>query len=261
MRRALTVLATSGLAALSLAACNVPAPGTTPASPTPAASPTVSVADAKETLSKAAMELGKTSYQLTLVAGPISGTGALDSVGRQGQLTLTLFTGSATAEVETVLIDADMWLKLKGVPGVPDKWLHLDTARLPEDSALGIRPGKLDPVNAEKLVDAITSVDSRGSGQFIGKLDLTKVSDSAVVDRATVETLGERATAVPFEATVDAQGRLTNLKLDLGTVDGLPLRVNATYRDFGTRVAPTRPAASDVIEAPAAVYQLLGAGA
>jgi hypothetical protein len=256
-----TALAAFGLAALSLAACNVQAPGTAPATPTPSASPTVSVADAKDTLSKAAMELGKTSYQIMLTAGPVSGTGALDPVGQQGQLTLTLFTGSATAQLETVLIAADMWLKVKGIPGVPDNWLHLDTARLPADSALGIRPGKLDPVNAEKLVGAITSVDSRGSGQFTGKLDLTKVSDSAVVDRATVDTLGERATAVPFEATVDAQGRLTNLKLDLGTVDGLPLRVNVTYRDFGTRVAPTRPAANDVVEAPAAVYQLLGAGA
>jgi hypothetical protein len=246
--------------ALATAACNVNGVGGgAGATPSASASPTaMSEAAAKAALSKAATELGKTSYKIMLTAGPISGTGAMDPAGGKGQLTLTLFTGSANAQLETVLISADMWLKVNGVPAVPDKWLHLDTAKLPADSALGVRPGKLDPVNAEKLISAIAKIESKGNGQFTGTVDLTKMSDSAIIDRATVDTLGDRAKAVPFEAAIDAQGRLTNLKMDLGTVDGIPIKVNVTYRDFGSAVSPTQPAASDVVEAPDAVYQLLG---
>ncbi|HZN75496.1 MAG TPA: hypothetical protein VFC00_28010 [Micromonosporaceae bacterium] len=258
--RWLATLGVSSLVALALAtgACNVTAGGTG-ATPTPSASPTaMSEADAKAALQKAAVELSKTSYKIQLAAGPVSGNGAMDPVGKNGQLTLNLFMGSATAKLDTVLIGADMWLKTDGIPVVPDKWLHLDTARLPDDSPLGVRPGRLDPVNSEKLFDAATKIENVGRGQFKGTVDLTKLSSSAIVDRATVETLGDRAKAVPFEATIDDQGRLTNFKMDLGTVDNVPMKVNVTYSDFGTSVSPTKPAASDVMEAPEAVYNLLG---
>jgi len=255
------LLAAASLAGLVVgtAACNVTSPGGAPASPSPSAAASADAGDAKEALSKAAMELGKTSYQVDVVAGPVSSKGAMDPVGQQGTMTTTLFTGSANATLETTLIGADMWLKITGLPAVPNKWLHLDTAKLPEDSALGIRPGKLDPANTDRMIESITTIERAGASGYRGTLDLTKASTSAIIDKATVDTLGDRAKAVPFTAMVDAQGRLTNFTMDLGMVEGVPVKVNVTYRDFGAKVSPTRPAATDVVEAPDAVYQLLGA--
>jgi hypothetical protein len=255
--RRLATLSVSILAALSFsaAACNVTGSGGATASPTPSATPAV---DAKEALSKAATELGRTSYRVNLTVGPASGTGALDPAAQQGQTSMSVFAGSTTLKVDTVLVGADMWVKLGGVPGVPDKWLHLDTSRLPESSGLGIRPGQLDPAGADKLIDAIATVEPVGPDQYRGTIDLTRASDSPAVDKATLDALGDRAKAVPFEATLDAQGRLTNLKLDLGQIEGVPAKVDVRYSDFGTAVSVTRPPAADVVEAPEAVYQLLG---
>src|SRR4030095_5758333 len=65
--------------AVATGSCNVTAGGTG-ATPTPSASPTaMSEADAKAALQKAAVELSKTSYKIQLVAGPVSGNGAMDA--------------------------------------------------------------------------------------------------------------------------------------------------------------------------------------
>lgn len=258
--RRLATTSVSFLAALSLAtaACNATGPGSATATPTPSGSATS--VDARQALAGAVTEMGKTSYKVSLTAGPASGTGSMDPTGQQGQLAMSVFAGSTTMKIDTVLAGPDMWVKLTGIPAIPDKWLHLDAKRLPEGAGvgLGVRPGQLDPARADRLVAAVTDVQQTGTGTFKGTLDLTRATGSGALDKSTVDALGDRARSIPFEATVDAQGRLTNFKLDLGQVRGISMKVDVTYSDFGAPVTVTRPAAADVVEAPEAVYTVLG---
>ena len=68
--------------------------------------------------------------------------------------------------------------------------------------------------------------------------------------------MGTKAQAVPFTATVDDQGRLSALKIDLSTVDAALSPVQTTYSDYGTTVTVTRPDPAQTTEAPDSVYQL-----
>ncbi|HET8660964.1 MAG TPA: hypothetical protein VFM55_18455 [Micromonosporaceae bacterium] len=259
--RRLAAIGVSALAALSfaIAGCDATGGGTGGATPTTAA-PSSPEPEPKEALAKAVTELSKTSFKVNMGIGPLRSTGAMDPGAQQGQLSMAISTGAANVTIETVLSGPDMWVKAAGIPGSTDKWMHLDTSKLPANSALGVRPGQLDPAGAQRLVGSIATVERTGPGRYTGTLDLTKAVDQNVVGKSTLDELGDRAKAVPFEATVDAQGRLTNLKLSLGTIQGIPTVIDVTYSDFGTPVSVTKPAPAEVVEAPPAVYQLLGSG-
>lgn len=257
--RRLAAIGVSALAALSFAitACDAEGTGTGTATPTTAA-PSSPAPDAKEALAKAVTELSKTSFKVNMAIGPMRSTGAMDPGAQQGQMSVAISSGAASVTIETVLSGPDMWIKATGIPGATNKWMHLDTSKLPKNSALGVRPGQLDPAGAQRLVDSIATVERTGEGRYRGTLDLTKATDQSVVNKSTLDQLGDRAKAVPFEATVDAQGRLANLKMDLGLLQGIPTVIDVTYSDFGAPVTVTKPAANDVVEAPAEVYQFLG---
>ena len=70
-----------------------------------------------------------------------------------------------------------------------------------------------------------------------------------------VESLGDSAKAVPFEATLDGQGRLSTLDTTM-KVNGTDVSSHTTFSDYGTKVTATRPAASEVGEAPESFYRI-----
>jgi hypothetical protein len=63
--------------------------------------------------------------------------------------------------------------------------------------------------------------------------------------------LGEVATRIPFEATVDEQDRLVSMKVEIPDNP-----VTATYSDFGTTLATTAPASAEPL--PDHLYGMLG---
>ena len=71
-----------------------------------------------------------------------------------------------------------------------------------------------------------------------------------VMNRA-VAALKDKASAVPFEATVDDKGRIASFKILVPGSD--PWTV--TYSDYGTPVAVRKPGSP--VAAPAALYELL----
>ena len=62
--------------------------------------------------------------------------------------------------------------------------------------------------------------------------------------------LGERAAAVPFTATVDAQGRLVRYRIELSGEPGKTSALDLTYADFGLPVSAEKPAAGLIGEDP-----------
>jgi hypothetical protein len=168
-------------------------------------------------------------------------------------------------EMEFILIEDESWMKLdlgglvlpgfEGLSG--DKYMHVDRSKIAEIEGLQIDADNVDPTGAELLVEAITDVKKTGEGTYSGTIDLSKTTDVGFVDEAIVTALGEQAKAVQFEAKLDAEGRLSELTAKVpaaGDVKAHELKI--TYFDYGSATPPQKPAASDVVEAPATLYEM-----
>ena len=160
-----------------------------------------------------------------------------------------------SSSVDLRSIGQDAWLQATGVPGVEaGKWLHIDGARLAGTSFDALPDG--DAAGAGKFVERMADVTSSGDGSYRGTIDLTKVAGSGGV---SVDVLGGKGNAVPFTATVDDQGRLAKLTIDLSSIDPQLGTMTTTYSDFGAPVTVAQPPAAEVVEAPESLLQALGA--
>jgi hypothetical protein len=99
-------------------------------------------------------------------------------------------------------------------------------------------------------------VQSTATRHFSGTLDLTKGTTAGMIGQADIDRLQSKLKAVPFTATTDTQGRISNLKIDLSTVDPSLASVQSEFSDYGTTVTVNRPDPAQVVEAPDSVYQL-----
>jgi hypothetical protein len=212
-------------------------------------------------LAQAAAKLSESTFKLTTTAGPnTSVTGVMDPPNKLGQTKLTTTVQNTTVTIESIMAGEDIYLKISGLPeGLSSKWLHVDVQRLSPDSQLGFTPGEFDPASTERVLKTATDVRQVGANTFVGTLDLTKLTGVATLGSKTVVSLGDEATAVPFEATTDAQGRLIMMKIDLPKIAGESARpIETRYSDFGAPVNIQKPPASEVVEAPDLVYKTLG---
>lgn len=253
-------------ATFGLAGCGTGTPSGTAsggATGSPTASSAADPAAAAE-LAAAVTKLGTESFSFTTVSGTQTNvSGAIDPAAGVGRTTVKVASASPSpgisADMEMRMVDKDLYLMLgKGVlPGIGGTWLHIDGARLPNGNQFGLRPGAKDPAGTAAFLESATDVRRGNAGVYTGTLDLSKVdqTNAAIGTRALGE-LGDGAKRVPFQATVDGQGRLTELKMTLNLATGSQDLVTR-YADFGAPVGVTRPT-SDVTEAPDSVYALLG---
>jgi hypothetical protein len=161
--------------------------------------------------------------------------------------------------VATRVLGTDMYMKMDmgdaALPGMdPKSWMHLDIAKLPANNSLGLKPGEFDPVGAAKFLRAVATAEQVDADTIKGTMDLTKADGAGGIEGKTLQSLGAKAKAMPFEATVDGEGRLSKLVLDMPAMDGEPAqRFSVTYSDFGTPVEVSKPTGK-ITEAPEAIY-------
>jgi hypothetical protein len=259
-------IATMATAAIALAGCDSTSPSgsaSAPASGAPTASASASLAPADpaavDALTKATSQLGTTSFKMTATSG--SGfklTGAVDPAQSAGTAELSASGPNAELNIKTLLSGQDLYLQVPGFTKA-GTWTHVDVARLPEGANVGLRPGQLDPVNTSKLLSSATDVRSTGPNAYAGTLDLTKAVGLAGVSQVTIDESGAQAQRVPFTATTDDQGRLSELTIEIPAVNGQaaqPLKV--LYSDYGAPVTVTKPSAAEITEAPDSLYSSLG---
>jgi hypothetical protein len=240
--------------------------GTTPgagasATGSPSASASAGNADpaAAAALAAATAKLGTTSFKVTMTAGPgLKLTGLMDAPNGTGTADLTATGPNTEINVKTLLVGQDLYLQVPGVTKA-NTWTHVDVSRLPEGANVGLRPGQIDPANTAQLLTSTTDVQQVDPRSFRGTLDLTKAAGVAGVSQTLVKSWGAQAQQVPFTAGLDEQGRLSALTIQLPAVNGQqaqPLEV--LYTEYGTTVQAQKPAAAQVIEAPADLYKTLG---
>jgi len=250
-------LATTGLGvfaalAIGLAGCGdaaVPGVTSTPSAGASGASASPPSAATAE-LTAAAQKLNDDTVKVTLASKTVRSTANLDPKADKASMTVMLGGGST---VDLRAIGQDAWLQATGVPGIEaGKWLHVDGASLAGTTFDPLPDG--DAAGAGKFVERMADVTTSGDGTYRGTIDLTKVAGSGV----SVDLTGGKGDAVPFTATVDDQGRLSSLTIDLTAIDPNLGSIETTYSDFGATVAVSPPPAADVVEAPASLLDSLG---
>jgi hypothetical protein len=212
--------------------------------------------DPSAELAAAAVALAENPAKIKMeMMGGITMTGAVDAKNMKGELTADM--GQAGTMI-TRQVGVDTYVKTDGqlasaIGGQPGKWMHIDTSKLPAQSALNVK--NQDPAAMARVLTSSTEVTKTGDHAFSGKLDLTK---SPTINQQAVQTLGAKLKAVPFTAETDEQGRLVELVMDMESVAPGAGKMTAAYSDFGTPVNVAAPPAADVVEMPAKFLKAMG---
>jgi hypothetical protein len=251
-------LATTGaaLVALGLGAtgCNQTGTGTPSASGSASAGTSTSASpaglapgEALNELTAAAFKLNEQSVRVAIESGALKGGGLMDPPAKTADLTLSLGTAG---QLRLLMDHSDGYLKVTGQPNAPQKWLHLDSATLGQGQ-LNLMPDG-DPGGANRMLKNVADVQRTGGNTYAGTIDLTKAGDK------NTAALGEKAKAIPFTATKDDQGRLTELTIDMSGIQVALGKVKTTYSDFGTAVSVQKPTAAETQEASPELLKAFG---
>jgi hypothetical protein len=213
--------------------------------------------NASQELGAAATKLNSTSYKFTINAADTTFNGAADPAAKAMKMSLAASGQGISMNVELLVVSPDLYVKISGLPlpGLDTgKWLHLDSSKITSMDSLGLGDPS-DPTSTQQLAKMLVTVEKTGDHAYKGTLDLTKGS-ALGVGKGDLGKLGDKAKSVPFEATTDDQGRLTSLKITVPAIGSeKETVVSITFSDFGAPVNATKPAASEVQEAPEQIYQ------
>lgn len=231
-----------------------------------AAAPTTPARSGVDVLNEAVAKTKGKSYQFDVAYG-----NALTSRGTatgDGRATIAkIMIGDAASGVVVnadVMVLADAaYAKLNlgalagVVPGLPaaGTWVHIDPAKAPGAARVGIKPGQ-DIFGPQSFVGGVVSATSTGPTGVTGTIDLAKAVPPGV-PQSEVARLSDAQRVVPFTATLDLQGRITQIVVKVPALGAYPPSdLTSTYSNWGVAVDATRP--TPTIEAPALLYSFLG---
>jgi hypothetical protein len=229
------------------------------ASGAPAAGSSAGAA-ASNDLQAAVQELTKTSYKYTMKSGDASGSGSVDPTLKHASMTVSVAAEGGDFKTEVLVLDTELYARISGLPlpGLDGKkWLKIDRSKIKSFAALGIQDID-DPTGVKTLAKSIATIKKTGDRSYQGTLDLSKGSAAFNLDEAAVRQLGEKAKAIPFEATVNDKGKLATWKMTIpahGSDKETPYEL--TFSNHGEKLGLTRPAAASVTNPPEAVYEML----
>ncbi|HEY8474705.1 MAG TPA: hypothetical protein VIL37_19055 [Natronosporangium sp.] len=211
-------------------------------------------------LAASTQTLEEESFRFELSAGELfTAAGAMDPAVPAGSVTVTIEQGPMVIDIESILIESSMWANLGSLGeffGAETPWLHIDRTRLGEAGLAGIAPGQVDLVGAAEWLRSAEQVEQVDEDTFRGQFQLAEGESTGFADQL-LAALGEESLAVAFVATVDDQGRLTELTVDLPRTEATAAqRLELRYFDFGAPVEVSPPPADQVSELPEELYEL-----
>src|SRR5688572_22385336 len=260
MTRRLALTGLAVLASLTFAsACTQNTPGGT--------ATTAPTKTATDTLNEAVAKTTGQSFKYTVSYGDtVKGEGTLDSTAQSSQAdtTVTIPDAGVTVQLDSLIVGGDIFTKLDlgplaaaipGLQGVGSKWLHIDKTKIGNSGLITQYTPSEASIGAGSIVKGVVTAEKVSDTEIKGTIDLTKSAPAVLGD---VVSYGEAGKKVPFTATLDAQGRITKLVLNLPKSGTLPAAdFTTTYADFGAAVTIAKPAAAEVVEAPEVLYTFL----
>jgi len=215
--------------------------------------------DASQELIDAIKKTNETSYSFSMTLGSLGEmTGAVDPASKAVKAGVAIEQEGTGFSFDMIVLGTDMYMKMDlggiAMPGMPaGKYMHLDGSKVTSLEKFGLKDLE-DPTQAAELMKSLVTVEKTVDGAFKGTIDVTKLE---TLDEE-IKDLGDKAKSIPFEATVDGEGRLTRMTMTLPAGDATPeMKIELKYFDFGEATKITKPADSEVVEAPAEVYQMI----
>jgi hypothetical protein len=245
-------------ALLILAGCGQVTETEQPPAPTPA-----------ETLRKGVPTTAADIFHYAISDGSKAASGIVDTANK----TLTtdfnekIPDAGFTLTMRFLVVGDDSWAKISfgsapaglGLPKLPKKWMKLDTKKLGAEAEKDLTyADQTDPGYIGTLVAAAAGLTEKSPGRFSGTVDLTQATEAEIVDTATLTALGEKAKTVPFEASLDAKGRISTATVKVpaaGKVKAMTYEVS--YDQYGSAEGVPAPTGSAQVAAPKAAYDLL----
>ena len=262
MRRRLAATGLTVLASLALAttACTQ-APGSV--------TPSATAKPATEVLTEAAAKTKGQSFKYTLTYGTqLTGDGARDASGANALRNIT-FTDAASGMVikANVLVTADtLYVKvdlgpltasIPGMAGLAGKWMTVDRTKIGTSGlAASLVPGG-DSLTAESFIKGVVSAEKVSDTEIKGTIDLGKSAPS-IIQASEIATLTPETKIVPFTATLDGEGRIIKIVINMPKVgDYAAADLTTNYTDYNAPVEVTKPPAADTVAAPEMIYLFL----
>jgi hypothetical protein len=267
------------LAGVALTGC-----GGTTTTEEPAAKPV----DPKAAIAKSVDGLKEGNYAYNAKTPDTDSTGAIHLPTKSASMVVNTKSADGDGKIEIRMIDPDRWMKItmdtSTFEGLEDidtsdpqmaklaaqmqqladlfsgkNWMHVDQTKLKGEMAkdLAVDASNGDITGLTALIGTV--VTAEGDAKTIkGTLDATKVTeDSGMVTLDDVKAMGAGASALPYTATLDDQGRITSLELDAPKAGEVPAgkwTINVT--GYGEQKAQEKPTGS-VKEMPTSAYDML----
>ncbi|WP_328299562.1 hypothetical protein OG389_18285 [Streptomyces sp. NBC_00435] len=250
---ALTVAALSGCGGDAVAGDDA-RPSGDPAATVRAAADTLAATGSAQ--ARTAMEMATGGTRVT-----IRGEGGVDFKSRMSQL-LVMLPDDAKGQAEhrpitELLVPGALYMKNRGA-GVPDdKWVRVDTTALADGNL--VTGGATDPMAAAELLRGAQAVTYVGETEvagtkvrhYRGTTDIARAAaeaSPAVKGALEAAAKGFSKGAVPFDAYLDAEGRLRKVCHRFTYVNNGVIDVSSTtlLYGFGTPVTVVLPPEADI---------------
>ncbi|MEV0720579.1 hypothetical protein [Asanoa sp. NPDC050611] len=252
MFRSLPVLALAG--ALFLAGCGTQSAGTAAAPPSASPSPTADTRDAV-TVVKESFQRTFDTKTFTMTVHISAGTeqsadmsANVDLAKDAVRMSMELPTGTT----EVVKLADDMFIKAPGLGKKP--YLRLDLDKLNPSSPLR---ESLNVANQSGILDGVVTANKGAGDTYAGTADLKKAAEVSVATQKKsleqMSRLAKNASAVPYTAKIDEQGRLTELSYTVELSTG-EMTTEILLTALGEPVTVDRPAADQVADATEEQY-------
>ncbi|WP_422771737.1 hypothetical protein ACN28C_01000 [Plantactinospora sp. WMMC1484] len=223
-------------------------------------------ADAKEALLASTKEITEGNFRFSMTGADLDGQGVVHKPSKSARMNMKAGEGEFSMDMDIIYLEPDSWVKLEitgaeGVPGLESlnsgKYQHLDQSKIKGTAGLGFNFKDVDPAGSEALTKAVVDVQKTGEGTYTGTIDLTRATGAGMINEDSVQLLGAEATKLPFEAKLDAEGRLSTMTIKLPAVaGGTAHELTVSYSDYGAASPATAPPASEVVEASPETYEL-----
>jgi hypothetical protein len=165
---------------------------------------------------------------------------------------------SSGLEIDEIVDNGQVWVRanlgtdLDSQVGIqPNQWMALDPARIAANNELLIQPDGNDPVDLKGIMTGMTGMQRMDGHHLRGTIDLTKVTGHTLPDPDEVAKAGQEALKVPFTATADPQGRISDFTIDANAFDPA-LSLHVVYSSYGAADPVVDPTAA--IPAPDSLY-------
>lgn len=274
-----TLLAALGLAtaaALTLTACSAKSSTTSASGPTTAPatqSPPTPPPSASDKLATAIRLLRVDGFDFTLNVGypggqaVLGGPGSYDphanaaTIDLKGKSFGTEYDFAATEILGKTTANHMLWVKVNNGSANTQysmprkKWMAFDSGKVSGTTSLPFDlSGQDDILDISDLLASVSNVQT-GSDGVTGMVDLTKAA-GLIAPTSAIQNATTQASAVPFAAVLDSQGRLTSLVIDTRSFSKEAYRA-VTIRNYGSPHAIKPPPASSVVPATAKNYDYL----